>query len=169
MCRAFSIFGSVTLNIQTEIIPAERHNLWIDEPALALVAEFHQAFDHPISQRCIEPTDLATSLCDLRMKLITEEFAELQHAHTTMDLIGFIDALQDLKYVIYGAELALGIASEEHFAEVHAANMRKLGEDGRPIYREDGKVMKPGGWTGPDHDQVLNEVASRDCLYPISL
>jgi hypothetical protein len=154
------------LNIETTIAPAiDRDNIWIDQPAMTLVAEFHEAFDHPISQRCIEEVDLATSLCDLRMKLITEEFTELVTAHATMDLVGFIDALQDLKYVIYGAELALGVSGEEHFAEVHAANMRKLGPDGMPIYREDGKVLKPEGWTGPDHEQVLNLVGDRPTIY----
>jgi predicted HAD superfamily Cof-like phosphohydrolase len=67
--------------------------------------------------------------------------------------------------VIYGAELALGIHSDDHFEEVHGANMRKLGPDGKPIYREDGKVLKPEGWTGPDHAKILADLQRFDSMY----
>lgn len=132
--------------------------IWVDEPAAKLVADFHEAFNHPIRNEVFTEVDFDTEIFALRKKLINEEHREMEEAIEARDVIGFIDALQDLKYVIYGAELALGISAEEHFAEVHEANMRKLGADGKPIYREDGKVMKPEGWTGPDHQAVLDNI-----------
>lgn len=141
------------------------NDVWLETPAAVLVAQFHQAFGHPISNEPITAEDLETDLALLRMNLIEEEFKELKASYSTGDVIGFIDALQDLKYVIYGAELALGISGEEHFAEVHEANMRKLGPDGKPIYREDGKVLKPEGWTGPDHQKVLEAIDASGGLY----
>jgi predicted HAD superfamily Cof-like phosphohydrolase len=139
--------------------------IWLDVPAITLVAEFHEAFGHPITNRPASSEDLNTDLGQLRLGLIQEEFEELTTAWRDGDLIGVIDALQDLKYVIYGAELALGICAEEHFGEVHDANMRKLGPDGKPIYREDGKVLKPEDWFGPDHESLLAEISDRDGLY----
>lgn len=133
---------------------------WIDEPALNLVAEFNRAFGHDIAESPITTERLSTDLALLRFKLIHEEFEELKKAFNEKDLLDFIDAIQDLKYVLYGAELALGIDSETHFAEVHDANMRKLGPDGNPIYREDGKILKPEGWVGPDHLMVLESYAT---------
>lgn len=130
-----------------------------------LVAEFHEAFNHPVSQNLITPSDLTSDLGKLRQGLIAEEFNELIEAWDGGDVLGVIDALQDLKYVIYGTELALGIASEPHFMEVHAANMNKLGPDGKPIYREDGKVLKPEGWTGPDHQRVITEILESNISY----
>lgn len=139
--------------------------IWIDTPAATLVAEFHQAFGHPIANDIITEERLHSDLGDLRFNLISEEFRELNAAWSAGDVPGVIDALQDLKYVIYGAELSLGISSEEHFAEVHDANMRKLGPDGEPIYREDGKVLKPDDWEGPDHESLLAEIEDRGGLY----
>jgi predicted HAD superfamily Cof-like phosphohydrolase len=70
-----------------------------------------------------------------------------------------IDAICDLLYVTYGAAIALGIDVEPFFAEVHRSNMSKLGLDGKPIYREDGKVTKPSSWSPPNLRAVLaNEV-----------
>lgn len=140
-------------------------NIWTNTPAARMVADFHIAFDHPVANECIAVEDLDTPLTELRMRLITEEYQELLKAREERDLVGFIDALQDLKYVIYGAELALGISSEEHFEEVHSANMRKLGPDGKPIYREDGKILKPADWTGPNHEQLLDVIGHRGKLY----
>ena len=84
------------------------------------------------------------------MSLIWEEVEELSDAREENDLVGIADALADLAYVTVGMAIECGLPFTEVFREVHAANMRKLGPDGKPIYREDGKVVKPDGWTEPD-------------------
>ena len=86
----------------------------------------------------------------LRLKLILEEYEELEDAVTEGHLVGIADALTDILYVTYGAGAAYGI-------EVHNSNMSKLGEDGKPIYREDGKVMKGPNYWEPDLLKVLDE------------
>mgnify|MGYP000311711871 CR=1 FL=1 len=91
----------------------------------------------------------------LRVDLIEEELDELKEAIANDDLVEVADALADLLYVVYGAGAAFGINLDACFHEVHSSNMSKLGEDGKPIYREDGKVMK-----GPN----FREPALRDIL-----
>lgn len=86
-------------------------------------------------------------LLDLRMRLIEEEFREvmdelLDAKNGQGNMARLAKELADLKYVIYGTETLLDIPSYEVFNEVHASNMSKLGPDGRPVRREDGKIMK---------------------------
>lgn len=140
-------------------------SIWIDEPAANLVADFNQRMGYEIANTPMTEDDFETGDEEMLFGLVAEEFIELNEAREARDLAKFIDAFQDLKYVIYGYELRMGIASEEHFAEVHAANMRKFGIDGKPILREDGKILKPEGWTGPDHQAVLAAVEERGCIY----
>ena len=71
-------------------------------------------------------------------------------------LVDIADALTDLLVVIYGAGHAYGINLDECFKEVHRSNMSKLGEDGKPIYREDGKVLKGPNYSKPNLKAVLN-------------
>jgi len=78
----------------------------------------------------------------LRCDLIKEELNELEHAMKTKNLKEVADALTDILYVTYGAGYAYGIDLDKCFKEVQRANMSKLGEDGKPIYNEKGKVMK---------------------------
>jgi len=144
----------------------DRDNVWIDTPAATLVADFNQAFGNELANTNMSADDIGTDLEEMLFGLIGEEMDELSDARQERDLLKVIDALQDLKYVIYGYELRLGISSEEHFAEVHAANMRKLGPDGKPIRREDGKIIKPEGWTGPDHGALMDAIDDRGCIYP---
>ena len=82
----------------------------------------------------------------LRYDLIKEELDELEEAMKAKDLKEIADALTDILYVTYGAGCAYGIDLDKCFQEVQRANMSKLGEDGKPIYNEKGKVMK-----GPDY------------------
>ena len=84
----------------------------------------------------------------LRYDLIKEELNELEHAMKTKNLKEVADALTDILYVTYGAGYAYGIDLDKCFKEVQRANMSKLGEDGKPIYNEKGKVMK-----GPDYSE----------------
>jgi|TARA_B100001175_G_C19387808_1_gene579835 predicted HAD superfamily Cof-like phosphohydrolase len=86
----------------------------------------------------------------LRLNLIKEELSELEEAMKTKNLKEVADALTDILYVTYGAGYAYGIDLDQCFKEVQRANMSKLGEDGKPIYNDQGKVMKGPNYTKPD-------------------
>jgi predicted HAD superfamily Cof-like phosphohydrolase len=86
----------------------------------------------------------------LRCDLIKEELNELEHAMKTKNLKEVADALTDILYVTYGAGYAYGIDLDKCFKEVQRANMSKLGEDGKPIYNEKGKVMKGPNYLAPN-------------------
>ena len=86
----------------------------------------------------------------LRYDLIKEELDELEEAMKTKDLKEIADALTDILYVTYGAGCAYGIDLDKCFQEVQRANMSKLGEDGKPIYNEKGKVMKGPNYSEPN-------------------
>jgi len=79
---------------------------------------------------------------NLRYELIREELEELKVALEEKNLKEVADALTDILYVTYGAGHAFGIDLDKCFEEVQSSNMSKLGKDGKPIYNEDGKVMK---------------------------
>ena len=116
------------------------------------VENFMKAFgqevkDHP------ELADFNTA--ELRLELITEEVQELATAIDNDDIVEIADALTDILYVVYGAGHAYGIDLDDCFDEVHRSNMSKLGEDGKPIYREDGKVMKGPKYSAPDLEGVI--------------
>ena len=91
----------------------------------------------------------------LRLDLIKEELSELEEAMKTKNLKEVADALTDILYVTYGAGYAYGIDLDECFKEVQRANMSKLGEDGKPIYNEQGKVMKGPNYTEPDLSKFI--------------
>ena len=91
----------------------------------------------------------------LRLDLIEEELDELHYAIDNKDMVEIADALGDLLYVVYGAGHAFGIDLDECFKEIHASNMSKLGPDGKPIKREDGKVLKPDTFFPPDLKTIL--------------
>tara|TARA_B100000497_G_scaffold8005_1_gene8369 strand:+ start:1346 stop:1690 length:345 start_codon:yes stop_codon:yes gene_type:complete len=92
----------------------------------------------------------------LRHELIREELEELDEAMREKDTIEVADALTDLLYVVYGAGHAFGIDLDACFLEVHRSNMSKLGEDGNPVKRSDGKIMKGPGFFAPNLESVLN-------------
>ena len=91
----------------------------------------------------------------LRFDLIQEELNELKEAMETKNLQEIADALTDILYVTYGAGYAYGINLDKCFKEVQRANMSKLGNDGKPIYNENGKVMKGPGYTKPNLKQFV--------------
>ena len=93
---------------------------------------------------------------NLRIELIAEELEELWDACEKKDLVEIADALTDILYVTYGAGHAFGINLDSCFREVQRSNMSKLGEDGKPIYREDGKVMKGPNYSEPNLKKVLH-------------
>ena len=91
----------------------------------------------------------------LRIKLIEEELKEFKEAIKNKDLKEAIDALTDILYVTYGAGHAFGVNLDECFDEVQRSNMSKLNEDGKPIYNEDGKVMKGPNYFKPNLSKFI--------------
>ena len=143
-----------------------------DDPE-ALVRRFHHVYGLPVQT---DGASLERESLDMRMSLIAEEFAELVGAvygqaaraeiessyHRAVaaddgarDTVETADALADLVYVIYGMALETGIDLAAVLAEVQRSNMSKLGADGKPVYREDGKVLKGPDYFPPNVEAVL--------------
>lgn len=101
------------------------------------------------------PTLIPTERFRLRLELIEEELDEFVEAAVAEDIVEIADALGDLLYVVVGAALEYGIPLDAVVDEIHRSNMSKLDENGRPIYREDGKVLKGPNFTPPDIKGVL--------------
>ena len=116
------------------------------------VGDFMEAFGQEV---LYIPTMPDFNLAALRLDLIEEEVQELRDGLGRGSLLEVADALTDILYVVYGAGHAFGIDLDDCFHEVHSSNLTKLGEDGRPIYREDGKVMKGPNYREPDLDQFI--------------
>ena len=117
-----------------------------------LVGDFMEVFGQEVN---FEPTLRDQETRDLRIDLISEELEELDLALTNKDIVEVADALTDLLYVVYGAGHAFGIDLDECFTEVHESNMSKLGEDGKPLYREDGKVLKGPNYFPPNLEEIV--------------
>lgn len=117
-----------------------------------MVREFHEAFGVEIRDAPGIP-DNATEC--LRYDLIDEESAEALDALCGDDVAAIARELADLVYVTYGAALAYGIDLDRVIAEVHRANMSKLGADGKPVFRSDGKVLKSENFSPADVAGVL--------------
>ena len=117
-----------------------------------MVKEFHKVFNHLIADA---PAFPELNLRTLRIDLIDEERLELVEAENATDIVGVADALTDLLYVVYGMGLMYGIDLDACFKEVHRSNMSKLDENGNPIYREDGKVLKGNNYSPPDLKRIL--------------
>ena len=92
----------------------------------------------------------------LRVSLINEELEEFKEAIKNNDLKEVADALTDILYVTYGAGHAFGINLDKCFDEVQQSNMSKLGDDGKPIYNNKGKVMKGPNYFKPDLAKFVN-------------
>ncbi len=111
------------------------------------VKKFMETFGQEIKEKASFPNDKVTSL---RFDLIKEELNELKEAINNKDIKEVADALTDILYVTYGAGHAFGINLDKCFKEVQNSNMSKLGPDGKPIYNENGKVMKGPHYFKPD-------------------
>tara|TARA_Y100001963_G_scaffold150385_1_gene231407 strand:- start:1106 stop:1666 length:561 start_codon:yes stop_codon:yes gene_type:complete len=118
------------------------------------VKEFMNTFGQDVHTESQWPSE---AVCDLRVDLIEEELRELKEAMYTPEgtLVDVADALTDLLVVVYGAGCAFGIDLDECFDEVHRSNMSKLGADGNPIYREDGKVLKGPNYSEPNLEFII--------------
>jgi NTP pyrophosphatase (non-canonical NTP hydrolase) len=121
-----------------------------------LVMEFHKKYGLHIGHK---PgfDSLTKDLEMLRLSLISEELEELGFALLDRDLVEVADALGDLVYVIYGFAIVLGINLDDVLEEIQRSNLSKLDDDGKPIYREDGKVLKGPNFSPPNIQEVLDK------------
>ena len=121
------------------------------------VKSFHTAFK--LGYRETPKADLGLEKNMLRYKLMREENEEYLEAANNNDLVDVADALGDLLYILCGTIIEHGLQYkiEEVFDEIQRSNMSKLGEDGEPIYREDGKVLKGPNYFKPDIASILEK------------
>ncbi len=121
---------------------------------LKQVKEFHNAFGVKSEK---SPVILPQQIWHLRGSLLEEELEEYGEACITEDIVEIADALADQMYILMGTIQAHGLQDkmEEIFDEVHRSNMSKLNEHGKPIYREDGKVLKGLNYSPPDIESIL--------------
>ena len=118
------------------------------------VRQFMEAFEQEVKDKPEWPDE---DTVNLRVDLIEEEYDELKQAIYSHNgsMTDVADALSDILYVVYGMAHSFGIDIDNCFREVHVSNMSKLGEDGKPIYREDGKVIKGPNYKPPNLDQYI--------------
>lgn len=145
--------------------------------AQAMVTEFHRAFGVPVGDLADPRVD--DERIELRRRLIDEECNEVMDAsdgrtsddlclacfdyhdvYRVPDIAHLAKELADLVYVVYGWAVEMGVDLDAVLAEVHRSNMSKLGPDGKPVLREDGKVLKGPGYSPADIPTVLAEQAS---------
>ena len=123
---------------------------------LSKVEEFHNAFKEPNADRpCLEERDIF----QLRFKLMAEENEEYLEACWKEDVVGIADALGDQLYILCGTILKHGMQHkiEEVFSEIHRSNMSKLGKDGKPVFRDDGKILKGPNYFKPDLKPIITK------------
>lgn len=124
---------------------------------IAAVHAFHTAFKLNIQDK---PTvDISNDRKKLRFELMKEENEEYLEAAQNNDLVEVADALGDMLYILCGTIIEHGMQDkiEEVFNEIQRSNMSKLGDDGKPIYREDGKVLKGPNYFKPDFSKILEQ------------
>jgi len=121
------------------------------------VHEFHSAFGLGINETPI--ADIGKDRNMLRFNLMKEENEEYLEAVNNNDLVETADALGDMLYILCGTIIEHGMQHkiDEVFQEIQRSNMSKLGEDGKPIYREDGKVLKGPNYFKPDIKSILEQ------------
>ena len=121
------------------------------------VTEFHNAFRLSVEHK--PKSDISSEITDLRYNLMKEENEEYLQAVKSNDLIEIGDALGDMLYILCGTIISHGFQDkiEAIFDEIQRSNMSKLGADGKPIYREDGKVLKGPNYFKPDIEKILKK------------
>ena len=121
------------------------------------VAHFHNAFG--IDSKNHPTTDISQQTVSLRYNLMKEENEEYLEAAQNNDLVEVADALGDMLYILCGTILSHGMQDKitEIFQEIQRSNMSKLGSDGKPIYRADGKVLKGPNYFKPDIKTILKK------------
>jgi predicted HAD superfamily Cof-like phosphohydrolase len=142
------------------------------------VYEFHRVFGHPISfdpsvipskeTRVLRVQMLASELVELArafgvdLKIDTthsaneDECVAVRSNDNPYDVVEAADALGDLRYIVDGGNIVCGFPGGMILNEIHRSNMSKLGPDGKPIYRDDGKILRGPNWTPPDIASILN-------------
>lgn len=138
---------------------------------MSLVRDFHDAFGLPAPDFPTIPDSLSEfhDLARMRMRLIREEYEELREEYAALAraksypeavpiLRRLLKESADLRYVVDGGAISFGLDIDDAFEEVHESNMSKLGADGKPVYREDGKVLKGENYRGADMDQYVPEI-----------
>tara|TARA_B100000287_G_C20638962_1_gene782768 strand:- start:96 stop:488 length:393 start_codon:yes stop_codon:yes gene_type:complete len=121
------------------------------------VEDFHNAFGLGVAKK---PTiDLSKETIKLRFNLMKEENEEYFEAAKRNDMVEVADALGDMLYILCGTILSHGMQDKIHeiFEEIQTSNMSKLGDDGKPIYRKDGKVMKGPKYFKPNIRAILED------------
>ena len=118
------------------------------------VRAFHNAFKQ---ENGIIPSNTEQNVIELRHRLMAEENDEYLEACKNNDLIGIADALGDQLYILCGTILKHGLQNkiEDVFAEIHESNMSKLDDNGKPIFREDGKILKSKNYFKPDLSKFI--------------
>ena len=121
------------------------------------VTEFQNAFRLNVEYK--PKSDISTEITELRYNLMKEENEEFLQAVKSNDLIEIGDALGDMLYILCGTIISHGFQDkiEAIFDEIQRSNMSKLGADGKPIYREDGKVLKGPNYFKPDIEKILKK------------
>lgn len=122
---------------------------------ISLVKKFHEAYGLTVEEH---PTvDLPHEIIHLRHKLMEEETKEYFEAAKKKDIVEVADALGDMLYILCGTIISHGCQHlfDEIFTEIHRSNMSKLDSKGKPIYREDGKVLKGPNFTPPDLTPIV--------------
>ena len=114
---------------------------------------FMQKFGQEVKNKAEFPDE---KIVQLRLNLIKEELEEFKEAVEKKDIKEVADALTDILYVTYGAGHAFGIDLDCCFEEVQNSNMSKLGDDGKPIYNDQGKVMKGPKYFKPDLSKFVD-------------
>lgn len=117
---------------------------------------FHEVYN--LSYKDSPVADIGIDKINLRFKLMAEENQEYFEAAKNNDIVEVADALGDMLYILCGTIIEHGMQDkiEEIFDEIQKSNMSKLGEDGKPIYRNDGKVMKGPNYFKPKISEILN-------------
>lgn len=123
---------------------------------LKQVEDFQKAFGGFIGEGASFPP---LDRCVLRQRLLQEEVLELHEAWSNKDIVEVADAITDCLYILFGTAIEFGLQDklEEFFDEVHGSNMSKLDENGKPIYRNDGKVLKSEKYYKPDLKKILDK------------
>jgi predicted HAD superfamily Cof-like phosphohydrolase len=129
----------------------------IKKPIQAVI-DFHNAFGLGVEQN--PKANLPHTISRLRFDLMKEENEEYLQAARANDIVEIGDALGDMLYILCGTIIAHGFQDkiESIFDEIQKSNMSKLGADGKPIYREDGKVLKGPNYFKPNIEKILKDI-----------
>lgn len=118
------------------------------------LSSFHQACD--VQEWFKELKDIPESIYELRLRLLEEEFNEFKEAHGEKDKVGMADALADMIYIAVGTANVMNIPLDKVWAEVQRSNMAKVDPvTGKVKKRDDGKILKPDGWTPPNIEGII--------------